>query len=81
MVLPTVMIIMALFSSLPSFLVIFGLFFAWLADAQTETIYLTQTVFTACDCSASLSSSTVSFLMPSIVPVSSDRIFLIEFRN
>ncbi|ROW04843.1 hypothetical protein VMCG_04824 [Cytospora schulzeri] len=65
-----VMINMALFSSLPSSLIILGLFFACLADAQTETVFLTQTVFTACDCSASLSSTSISasFFIPSVIP-------------
>lgn len=72
MVLLTVMTTMALSSSLPSSLIILGLFLARLANAQTETVYLTQTVFTACECSASLPlslpSTSVSFLMPSAIP-------------
>ncbi|KAK2597246.1 hypothetical protein N8I77_013107 [Diaporthe amygdali] len=63
MILLPLMLTMALFSSLPLSVILAGLFLAWLADAQT--VYVTQTVFTACECSESSSqSSLLSFDIP-----------------
>lgn len=64
MVLLTLMLVMALFSSLPLSVIIASLFLAWLADGQT--VYVTQTVFTACECS---DVSSRSLLLPSDIPV------------
>lgn len=61
----SLMLVMAPLSSLPLSAIIAGSLIAWLADAQT--VYVTQTVFTACECSESLSKST---LMPADIPVS-----------
>jgi hypothetical protein len=69
MILLSLMLVMAPFSSLPLSVIIAGLLLAWLADAQT--IYITQTVFTACECSDSPFSR--SPLMPADMPVSGQR--------
>lgn len=68
MVLLTLMLVMAPFSSLSLSVIIAGLFLAWLADAQT--VYITQTVFTACECSES---SSGSLLVSPEIPVSDNQ--------
>lgn len=68
MVLLTFMLVMAPFSSLPLSVIIAGLLLAWFADAQT--VYITQTVFTACECSESPSTS---LLVSPVIPVSVDQ--------
>lgn len=47
-----ILLTMARSRSLPAWMAVSGLLFAWLAGGQTQTIYLTQTqtVFTSCDC-------------------------------
>lgn len=65
MVLLTLMLVMALFSSLPLSVIIASLFLAWLADAQT--VYVTKTVFTACECS---DASSKPLQLPSDISVS-----------
>lgn len=43
---------MALLAKTPLSVLLLGLPFAWLAEAQTETVYLThvQYIYTACEC-------------------------------
>lgn len=68
MLLLTLMLVMAPFSSLSLSMIFAGLFLAWLADAQT--VYITQTVFTACECSES---SSEPLLLSPEIPVSDDQ--------
>lgn len=68
MMLLALMLVMAPFASLPLSMIVAGLFLAWLSDAQT--VYVTQTVFTACECSES---SSVPLLASPVIPVSDHR--------
>lgn len=68
MVLLALMLIMAPFSSLSLSVILAGVFLACLADAQT--VYITQTVFTACECSES---SSEPLLLSPEIPVSDEQ--------